>query len=83
MQLTLTCLKPYGSSIAAHSKFALGKRALWIGLGIGLALYPSPAWANGGSALLWTGLIHLVVGNLVIAYLEAGLLCWWFGTPRG
>lgn len=83
MQPILTCLKPYGSSIAAHSKFALGKRALWVGLGIGLSLWPTPAWANGGSALLWTGLIHLVVGNAAIAYLEAGLLSWWFGVPRG
>ncbi|TVP65877.1 MAG: hypothetical protein EA342_13295 [Leptolyngbya sp. LCM1.Bin17] len=54
-----------------------------MGLGIGLVLWPTPAWANGGSALLWTGLLHLVVGNAAIAYLEAGLLSWWFGAPRG
>ncbi|MDG2618129.1 hypothetical protein P7L53_17955 [Thermoleptolyngbya sichuanensis XZ-Cy5] len=78
MRLILIYSKRYGSLIAARSKLALG-----VGLGIGLSLYPSPASANGGSALLWTGLIHLVVGNLVIAYLEAGLLSWWFGTPRG
>ena len=74
----LTCSKPCGSSIAAHSKLVL-----WLGLGISLALFPTPAWANGGSALLWTGWIHLFVGNAVIAYLEAGLLSWWFGAPRG
>ena len=77
MRPILTCSKPYGSSIAARSKLALGA-----GLGISLALWPTPAWANGGSALLWTGLIHLVVGNAAIAYLEAGLLAWWFSAPR-
>lgn len=78
MRPILTCSKPYGSSIAAHFKLALG-----LGLGISLALWPTPAWANGGSALLWTGLLHLVVGNAAIAYLEAGLLSWWFGALRG
>lgn len=76
MPNTSKCLKLWGGSIAAALR-------LLVGIGLFLALCPSPAWANGGSALLWTGLIHLVVGNLVIAYLEAGLLSWWFGTPRG
>ncbi|BAU44842.1 hypothetical protein [Leptolyngbya sp. O-77] len=76
MPPTFKCLKLWGDPIAAALR-------LLVGISLSLALSPSPAWANGGSALLWTGLIHLVVGNLVIAYLEAGLLCWWFGTPRG
>jgi len=66
------------TAIAANWKQLLG-----VGVGIILSLTPTPAWANGGSSLLWTGMIHLLVGNLVIAYLEAGLLSWWFGTSRG
>lgn len=77
MQPILTCSKPYGSSIAAYPKLAL-----WAGLGIGLALWPTPAQANGGSALLWTGFWPLVLGNLGIAYLESGILFRVFQTPR-
>lgn len=77
MRPILTCSKPYGSLIAAHPKLAL-----WVGFGIGLALWPQPAQANGGSALLWTGFWPLVLGNLGIAYLESAILAGMFHTPR-
>ncbi|MBE9199048.1 MULTISPECIES: hypothetical protein [unclassified Nodularia (in: cyanobacteria)] len=52
-------------------------------LSLSIALLPSPALANGGSALLWTGIIHLFIGNSVIGYIEGGMLSKWFHVPRG
>lgn len=51
-------------------------------LGFALALWPHPAQANGGSALLWVGFWPLVLGNLGIAYLESAILSRVFHTPR-
>ncbi|MCD8486417.1 MAG: hypothetical protein LRZ84_06645 [Desertifilum sp.] len=47
-----------------------------------IALFPSPALANGGSALLWTGIMQLFVGNAVIGYIEAGFLARFFQASR-
>ncbi len=58
------------------------KRSLWIGLGVILALYPLPALANAGSLLVWTGFFHLVLGNLILGYVEAELLSRLFQIPR-
>jgi hypothetical protein len=58
------------------------KRLLWMVLGVILALWPLPAMANGGTALMWTGLLHLLIGNLIIGYIEAGFLSRLFHTPR-
>ena len=54
----------------------------WLCLGLALALWPHPAQANGGSALLWVGFWPMVLGNLGLAYLEAGILARVFHTPR-
>jgi hypothetical protein len=59
------------------------KRWLWAGLGLALVLWPMPAFANAGTPLMWTGLLHLFIGNLVLGYIEAGLLSRLFGVPRG
>ncbi|MFQ3628635.1 MAG: hypothetical protein SNJ81_13780 [Cyanobacteriota bacterium] len=75
-------MPPIPSYLKPSSSLVANTFRLSFSVGLTLSLWPTPAWANGGSALLWTGLIHLLVGNLVIAYLEAGLLSWWFGTPR-
>lgn len=32
---------------------------------------------------MWTGILHLLFGNLVLGYVEAGLLTRLFGVPRG
>lgn len=58
------------------------KRLLWLVLGLTLALWPLPAMANGGTALMWTGFLHLFIGNLIIGYIEAGFLSRFFHTPR-
>jgi len=55
----------------------------WVGLGFVLALYPLPVFANAGTPLMWTSFLHLFVGNLVLGYVEAGLLSRLFHTPRG
>lgn len=49
---------------------------------LAIALFPSPALANGGSALLWTGIMQLFVGNAVIGYIEAGFLARFFQASR-
>ncbi len=58
------------------------KRMLWVGLGVILALYPLPALANGGTALMWTGILHLSIGNLILGYVEAELLSRLYRIPR-
>jgi len=59
------------------------KRLLWVLLGVVLALYPLPALANAGTPLMWTGILHLFIGNLILGYVEGGLLSWLFHVPRG
>lgn len=59
------------------------RRWFWAGLGFALALWPLPAFANAGTPLMWTGLLHLFIGNLVLGYVEAGLLSRLFGVARG
>ncbi|MGG6297766.1 hypothetical protein ACQ4M4_25520 [Leptolyngbya sp. AN02str] len=46
-------------------------------------MWPSPSLANAGTPLLWTGLLHLFLGNLILGYVEAGLLSRLFGVSRG
>jgi hypothetical protein len=59
------------------------KRLLWVLLGVVLALYPLPALANAGTPLMWTGILHLFIGNLILGYVEAELLSRLFHVPRG
>jgi hypothetical protein len=39
---------------------------------------PSVAYANAGTPLIWAGILHLAVGNLVIGIVEGALLAWLF-----
>jgi hypothetical protein len=43
----------------------------------------SPPWANAGTALMWAGMLHLVIGNALIGLLEGVLLGRSFGVPSG
>lgn len=72
-------MKQFNSAIASTPNL---KRFLWIGLGVILTLYPLPALANAGTLLVWTGLFHLVLGNLILGYVEAELLSRLFHIPR-
>lgn len=45
-------------------------------------LAPQQAWANAGTPLLWTELLHLSLGNALIGCLEGSLLARMFGTSR-
>lgn len=38
--------------------------------------------ANAGTALIWAGLLHLLIGNLIIGIGEAFILRRWFGSER-
>lgn len=55
---------------------------LWFAVVVFMAL-PQSAWANAGTPLMWAGMIHLVVGNVMIGVLEGLLLGWLFSMPRG
>lgn len=72
-------MKQFDFTIASNPNL---KQILWIGLGVILALYPLPALANAGTYLMWTGLFHLVLGNLILGYVEAELLVRIFHAPR-
>lgn len=61
----------------------LNPRRLGVALStLALVLGWGTAQANSGSALLWVGFWPLVLGNVGIAYLEAGILTKVFHTPR-
>lgn len=51
-------------------------------LGIGIILTPMPALANSWTALIHTTYTHLFLGNLIIGWVEGGLLARWFRLPR-
>jgi hypothetical protein len=48
-----------------------------------LMVFPQQAMANAGTALMWTGMLHLAVGNLLVGALEGWLLMRWFFAPSG
>jgi MFS family permease len=50
---------------------------------LGLVAFPQHAWANAGTALMWAGMLHLVIGNALIGLLEGVLLSRFFGVARG
>ena len=45
---------------------------------LAIALYPATASANAGTPLMWATMIHLLVGNLLIGFIEATLLARFF-----
>jgi len=51
-------------------------------LAFAIALSPVPVLANAGTPLMWTGLVHLFIGNAVIGIVEGILLSKFFHTPR-
>jgi hypothetical protein len=48
-----------------------------------LMVFPQQAMANAGTPLMWAGMLHLAVGNLLIGALEGWLLMRWFSAPSG
>lgn len=72
-------IKPFVAAIATRTPF---RHLVWIGLGVSLALWPSPVLANAGTALMWTSIVHLFVGNFILGYVEARLLSRLFHAPR-
>jgi hypothetical protein len=50
---------------------------------LGVVAFPQHAWANAGMALMWAGMLHLVIGNALIGLLEGVLLGRFFGVPSG
>ncbi|MEN6451800.1 MAG: hypothetical protein ABFC96_15020 [Thermoguttaceae bacterium] len=49
---------------------------------LALALYPSMAYANAGTPLMWAGMLHLVFGNFFIGVGEGLLLALLFRRPK-
>ncbi|MCF7957113.1 MAG: hypothetical protein K9M57_01555 [Phycisphaerae bacterium] len=47
-----------------------------------LLAVPSVAQANVGTPLIWTGMFHLFVGNLIIGIVEGGILAKKFGLSK-
>lgn len=51
-------------------------------LAFAIALSPVPVLANAGTPLMWTGVLHLFIGNAVIGTIEGFLLSRLFNTSR-
>ncbi len=49
---------------------------------VGVVALPQDAWANAGTALMWAGMLHLFIGNLLIGAGEGFLLAWLFSAPK-
>jgi hypothetical protein len=47
-----------------------------------LILFPSPTYADAGTPLMWAGMLHLLVGNLMIGILEGGLIAFFLGIRK-
>ena len=47
-----------------------------------IAMFPSAAYANAGTPLMWASVIHLVFGNAFIGLIEGILLSWIFKRPK-
>lgn len=48
-----------------------------------LLCFPSSAWANMGTPLMWATMFHLAIGNALIGVCEGALLGYLFDVPRG
>jgi len=51
----------------------------WVLLGL---CVPITLSANAGTPLMWAGILHLTLGNLMIGLLEGGLLIYWLGLRQ-
>ena len=49
---------------------------------LGVAALPQQAWANAGTPLMWAGIVHLFIGNVLIGIGEGSLLTWLFAVPK-
>ncbi len=49
---------------------------------VGVVALPQTAWANAGTPLMWAGILHLFIGNLLIGMGEGMLLAWLFSAPK-
>ena len=47
-----------------------------------LLMLPMMAHANAGTPLMWASMLHLVVGNMFIGFLEGAILMYAFKIPR-
>jgi hypothetical protein len=48
-----------------------------------LLAFPSHAFANAGTPLMWAAMLHLAIGNGLIGAFEGLLLAWLFKAPKG
>jgi hypothetical protein len=60
----------------------MNRRPLVFAVALTLMIFPQQAMANAGTPLMWAGMFHLAIGNLLIGALEGWLLMWWFSAPR-
>jgi len=51
-------------------------------LTIGLLLFPSAAYANAGTPLMWASILHLVFGNAIIGLIEGFIVAWKFKCSK-
>lgn len=49
---------------------------------VSLVAFPGQASANAGTPLMWAGMFHLVIGNLLIGICEGLLLAWLSGISK-
>lgn len=61
----------------------LTRKSCYLLFGLAITFVPLPALANAGTPLIWVGMVHLLIANLVIGYVEGGLLSRLFHTSRG
>ena len=50
---------------------------------LALLAFPSHAFANAGTPLMWAAMLHLAIGNGLIGAFEGLLLAWLFKAPKG
>ena len=61
----------------------MNRRTLPFAIGAALLAVPVSAEANAGTPLMWAGMFHLAIGNLLIGILEGWLLAGFFSPARG
>ena len=45
--------------------------------------FAAPAWANGGTLLVWASVVHLLIGCALLGVFEGALVAAWARHPRG
>jgi len=53
----------------------MNRRLLLFAVTLALMVFPRQAMANAGTPLMWAGMFHLAIGNLLIGALEDGCSC--------